>query len=229
MKTLSLVALFASALSLAASPVVIYSSFGDEQSFDVEQFYTVGTTFESDYAETYARAQSFVATDDYILTSARVALTYEGVGVAAAGVPLEIDDSLFVSIRADDFDLPGEVIFGIELTTLESVGENLIEIQFEGGIQLDFGAQYWLSLETGNPESFSTFSWYFAPDNKQAPGATGTMLPFVEEPLPLEWSSAISNEAAFSLHGTVIPEPSVYAAGAALLVLGICFLRRRNR
>lgn len=229
MKALSIVGLFASALSLAASPVVIYSSFGDEQSFDAEQFYTIGTTTENEQTVTLARAQSFVADNDYLLNAVRVGMTYDGVGVPSANEQLLPGDFIRVTIHEDDFDLPGNSIHTFFVNGLNDLGGNVVEFQFETGVELEFGTQYWLSFETENSESFSTYNWYFAPDNKQALGATGYSDPFTQEPMPIDWSSAISNEAAFSLHGTVIPEPSVYAAGAALLVLSVTLYRRRNR
>lgn len=229
MKALSSLLLFASALSLTASPVMFYNSFGDDLTFDSEQSYTIGTSFVDDNMVSLVRGQSFVADDDYTLTSAQLAISINAVGVPSAVEQLPFGDSLLVTIRADDFDQPGEILVSANITEFADVEPAVVEVVFESGVQLDFGSQYWLVLETGNQASFTNYFWHTSPNDVQALGASGSYSDLFEQEPSFQWDEVgISNEPAFALYAQ-IPEPSAYAALAAFIALGIGLWRRTRK
>lgn len=227
MKILSSIAYLASALSLAASPITIYSSFGPEQSYEPEESYIVGRTYEGDIPGIRGHAQSFVSDGDYVMTSAKVALGVDVWAAAMSEFEIGLGSLLTASVWSNSDDQPFTKLIEVGVPEIPD-GLGVVDADFGEGIQLELGVQYWLALEAASADSFASFYWFYTVDGNESYGATYHSY-LSGEPQPIEWSSFVSNEAAFSIHGTAIPEPSMYAVGATALILGIALYRRRNR
>lgn len=200
------------ACAAAAHAEVLYSNFGDNDTYDVEYAWTL--TYGGPLAgDAYQDAVAFTVTGgDYYFNSADLAIThYYG------------PDLAYVSLHADDNGAPGTVL---ETTTARGTNEWNEFIQsspttatFSGTIVLEEGKQYWLSVRTETTDAWLGWAYNITDDFGLRAWKLndGDWNPVYGIP------GTDSERGVFRINGTLVPAP------AALALLGIAGVTRRRR
>jgi hypothetical protein len=188
---------------------VIYSTFGPGDTFDVN----IGRSLGGPPSQiNWAVAEAFTPHSKAIFTEVELA-AYSDTG----------GDSMLVQLRDDNLGLPGSVLESLTITDLAdyteapsgtlAVGLSILKPR------LVAGNQYWI---TASALDGMEGVWQYS-----SPNVTGPTASSVDG--GATWTSANSQQTAFRVDGSAVPEPSTLALiGSVAAALVSCHWQRRQ-
>lgn len=193
-------------------------------------------------------ATRFVPTSTFTLESITVPLITSG-GVGQAEVDRRQSDLLWFGIYSDAGGAPGSALLRLTNPTSAQAG-GLLPNPLPGSqfiasapFTMTAGATYWIVMGPDWPAvstSDGSTAWAWAAYRPPYGAGSGSMRSTALTPGAADWSPFTSDgwgpsttiyadwEGGMSVTGSVIPEPSTYAAIAGIGALGLVLLRRRN-
>ena len=191
-------------LSVPASGVSVYSTFGPGDSFNSSSGTSLGYVGGA-IDSVFVQGMSFQVTEhDYYLDSVDVALSsFRG------------SDSVLLSVLMDNGGMPGAFL-GSAVVTAPVRPARVVFAEMSGSVVLQGGNQYWLVGETIGG---GVNDWW-----RSEPAVTG-LRAYTRD--GGAWQDYPATLAAFRINGTIVPEPmTLISFGGVVGGIG-AYLRRR--